>query len=133
MNRLNRMTGRLVTAKKAATNNGPVKNEAGKPRRDKMNPDKTANTIMTPFTAVTLTPKVREFPMKDRYSARFAHWSRDGAGRQKFSGWQGVIWSPLPALEAPLTSHFSPLTNHFSLITSPLGSAQLERSFLPVF
>ena len=67
------MTGRLVTAKKAATSNGPVKNEAGNPRRDKMNPVKTANRTRTPFTAVTLTSKVREFPMKGRYVARFTH------------------------------------------------------------
>jgi hypothetical protein len=88
------MTGRLVTAKKAATNSGPVKNEAGKPKRDKMKPDKTANRIRTPFTAVTLTPKVREFPNKDRYSARFTHWSRGGAGPRKSSDWPGIIWLP---------------------------------------
>jgi hypothetical protein len=51
-----------------------------------MNPDKTANRIRTPFTAVTLAPSVREFPMNDRYSGQCSHLSRGGAGRQKSSG-----------------------------------------------
>jgi hypothetical protein len=51
------MTGRLVTAKMAATSNGPVRNEAGKPSRAKMNPAKTANRIRTAFTSYRLRPQ----------------------------------------------------------------------------
>src|ERR1700752_4454824 len=116
MNRLNRMNGRLVTAKKAATNNGPVRNEAGKPRRDRMNPDKTANRTRTPFTAATLTPKVWELPVKGRYFAAvhssLSRW-RETAKVFRLAGCYLVTLTRLRG-----ASHFSPLTNHFSLVIS---------------
>ena len=48
------MTGRLVTAKMAATNNGPVRNEAGKPSRARISPAKIAIRIRTAFTSLSL-------------------------------------------------------------------------------